>query len=122
MVSSSKSAQSTTTQTTDNRMISDNGATSINSGGGGVAINYVPDEAFQLAQTALANMAGASDTAVNATTDFANNALSSAVHAIQQSAQDSLAMARTESAQLGDKIVKIGIPAAVIVFLVSKMK
>lgn len=122
MVSSSKSAQSTTTQTTDNRMISDNGATSINSAGGGVAINYVPDEAFDLAKSAIANMAGASDKAVSETTSFANSALSSAVNAIQQSAQDSLAMARTESTQLGDKIVKIGIPAAVIIFLVSKMK
>lgn len=122
LISSSKSAQSSSTTNNDNRMIADNGATSVNSGGGNVSIHYVPDEAFDLANSALAGMAGVSHDAIGANTDFAFKALDQVSSAIQASAENSLAMAKSESAQLGDKIVKIGIPAAVVLFLAMKMK
>lgn len=99
MVSSSKTSQSTATENSDERIIADGSGIGVNSGGGEVKIQFVADEAFQLAEIAL-----------ESTTKTFAKAL-----------QDTQAAARSESAQLGEQIIKIGIPALALVFLIGRL-
>lgn len=99
MASVSKSKQESATITEDNRIIADGGGIGINADGD-VSLHMVPDEAFELAEFALGET---------------TRAFSDALVRTQ-------AAARTESAQLAEQIIKIGIPAAALVFLLARMK
>lgn len=120
MVSSSRSNQASTSNVTDSRIIGDNGAVAINSGGG--AVNYVADEAFELAEYALETVKDTSSQAIDHNSEFARYAVSTVAETVARSAERSMQMARTESAQIGEQIVKIGIPAAALIFLMMKAK
>jgi hypothetical protein len=107
VVSSSKTKQTSQTENKDNRIVASENAIAVNSEGGPVKIQVVADEAFELAEFALSRV---SDSFDNTSEIFA------------QSLRDTQKAARTESAQLSEQIIKIGIPALALVFLVSGMR
>lgn len=120
MVSSSRSNQASTSNVTDSRIIGDNGAVAINSGGG--EVYYVADEAFELAEYAMEAIADTSSRALDHNSELSRYSISTVADTVARSAERSMAMARTESAQIGEQIVKIGIPAAALIFLMMKAK
>ena len=104
MVSSSKTAQRSTTNNSDERIIADGESTAINSGGG--AVQIVADEAFDIAQFALME-----------NSDLARSSMENQLAAMSKG----LSAAKSESTQLGEQIVKIGIPAAAVIFIAWSM-
>lgn len=107
MVSSSKSNQASSSTTKDNRIVASERAVAVNSEGGNVAVHVVADEAFELAEMTVDRLADSFD---------------STTKIFSQSLRDTQSASRTESAQLSEQIIKIGIPALALVFLVGKMK
>lgn len=107
MVSSSNSAQSSNTTTEDSRIIADGEGVAVNSDGGNVNLQFVPDEAFELAEMSLETTADA----FTKTTDVFSDALAKTQEA-----------AKTEAAQISEQLIKIGIPALALVFLVGSMR
>jgi hypothetical protein len=107
MVSSSRSAQSSSSTTKDNRIVASERAVAVNSEGGAVSVQVVADEAFELAEMSVDRLADSFD---------------STTKIFSQSLRDTQSAARTESAQLSEQIIKIGIPALALVFLVGKMR
>lgn len=107
MVSSSKSNQASSSTTKDNRIVASDKAVAVNSEGGNVQVHVVADEAFELAEMSVDRLADSFD---------------STTKIFSQSLRDTQAASRTESAQLSEQIIKIGIPALALVFLVGKMK
>ena len=104
MVSSSKSSASTSSSTSDNRVATDGESIGI-SGGGDVSVHMVSDEAFELGELAISQV---SDT------------LGKALKDTQKALFTTQENARTESAQLAEQIIKIGIPAAALVYIAGK--
>lgn len=83
----------------DNRALAAEGGTAISaSGGSTVEVQYIPSEAFNLAGQAVETLAGVQEQTFKALSDT-------------QSA------ARSETAQLAEKALMIGIPAIVLLFL-----
>ncbi len=104
--STSESKTESTTNNADERQIAEAGGKAINTGGGHLSIIEVPDEAFELAETALITQ--------QQVTANTNQTLSDALRATQSAA-------RSESTQLGDKLIKIGIPAVALIFIVTML-
>jgi hypothetical protein len=107
MVSSSKSKQESISTNKDNKIAASESAIAVNSEGGRVSVHVVADEAFELAEMAV---------------DRVSDAFDSTSKIFSQSLRDTQSAARTESAQLSEQIIKIGIPALALVFLVGKMR
>ena len=98
MISSARSSQASTTVNEDNRIVADGSGIGINTDGN-VTVQVVADEAFELAEMAL---------------DRTTSAFAEALDKTQQ-------RARTESAQLGEQLIKIGIPAMALIYLVGRI-
>jgi hypothetical protein len=107
MVSSSKTKQTSESTNKDNRIVASDSAIAVNSEGGKVSVHVVADEAFELAEMSL---------------DRVSDAFQSTSEIFAQSLRDTQKAARTESAQLSEQIIKIGIPALALVFLVGKIR
>lgn len=134
-MSGSKSSSATSTENRDGRVAGDNGAIGV-SADGPVAITVTSDEAFELGEEALAASRAVSQSAIDAATENADTVadtlsealfrtqdyaaqttdnvldkvagtLSDALYSTQQSA-------KSEAGQIGEQMVKIAIPAAVI--------
>lgn len=95
----SKSASNTTTTTEDNRIIADGEGIAVNSDGGAVQVHMVPDEAFDLAELSVSTTAAT---------------FSDALERTQINAQ-------SESKQLAEQVIKIGIPALAVAFIAGKI-
>jgi phosphotransferase system IIA component len=104
MSSSSKSAQSSSQSTTDARVAGDNGAIGV-SAQGDVQVHLVADEAFELGALAIKEV---------------SSTLGAALEGTQKALFKTQDAARTESAQLSEMIIKLGIPAAALVFVASR--
>lgn len=117
-MSSSKSKQSSSETITDSRIAATDNALAVNSGGGRVTIMDVPDEAFELAEMAVSTVGQTSSDAF----DFARANARDAMETVQRMAEMSMSYARSESGQIAEQIIKIGIPAAVLVMIVTKGK
>lgn len=123
MGSSSSSSNQTQNVTEDKRVATDAGSIGV-SAGGNVKVNVVADEAFELGEQALMTGGDALDraaelvegvmTAQDEHTARVTNTLSTALKTTQQ-------MAKTEEGQISELIVKIGIPAAALAFIASKV-
>ncbi|MCE8508346.1 hypothetical protein KBY28_07765 [Ruegeria pomeroyi] len=115
-MSSSKSASSTATSNKDGRVAVDNGGVGV-SAEGDVTIHMVPDEAFELGEAALFEMAdlarGSMEIGVQQT-EAVQDTLSKALFETQRAA-------KTEAAQVSEMIVKMGIPALALVFIAGKV-
>ena len=120
--SSSSSAVATSNKTVsksksrDARVATDNGGIGVSTSGE-VALNIVPDEAFQLGKEALAEI---SDLA-RSVTDTGGRATETAQSALAMALERSQQMERSEETQLSEQIIKIGIPAAALAFAVSQI-
>ena len=104
-MASSNSSSSNTTTTEDNRIIAEDEAIAINSRGD-VQVHMVPDEAFDLASDALFTV---------------ENSTRQVVDAFGDALESTQAAARSESADLADKIIKIGIPALAVAYLAGRI-
>lgn len=123
MGSSSSSSNQTQNVTEDRRVATDAGSIGV-SAAGDVSLNVVADEAFELGEEALWTGADALDRAADLVADVmtaqdehtarVTNTLSTALKTTQQ-------MAKTEEGQISELIVKIGIPAAALAFIASKV-
>lgn len=128
----SKSASSNTTNnvTQDRRVATDAGSIGISSGGP-VKVRIVADEAFELGEDALelgedalrwnykamdraAKLVSGAMKSQDEHTARVTDTLSSALKTTQQ-------MNKTEEGQMGELIVKIGIPAAALAFIAAKV-
>lgn len=107
MVSRSSSRQASSTSNRDNRIIAEGEGIGVNSEGGDVLITQIPDEAFELAEAALINGQMTTEQVVS---EFAD---------ITARAQD---QSRSESTQLAEQVIRIGIPVAGLVFLLSRIR
>jgi hypothetical protein len=106
MASRSKSTNSTENKTEDSRVSADGGSVGV-SADGDVTIHQVADEAFELGEFAIETVG-----------DVLGQGLRDTQDALART-QDA---ARTESAQLSEMIIKLGIPAAALVYIASKWK
>ena len=106
MVSKSRSSNSTVNETEDSRVAVDGESIGI-SADGDVSVMVVADEAFELGMFAIETVA---------------DTLGETVKDTQLALRRTQDAARTESAQLAEQIIKIGIPAAALVFIAGKMK
>lgn len=123
MGSSSSSSNQTQNVTNDKRVATDAGSIGISSGGK-VNVRIVADEAFELGEQALGlgydavtEVTGLTRDALKAQdehTKRVTDTLSTALKTTQQ-------MNKTEEGQLGELIVKIGIPAAAIAFVAAQV-
>ncbi|NVK16708.1 MAG: hypothetical protein HWE35_21255 [Rhodobacteraceae bacterium] len=130
MGSKSSSSNTTNNLTKDMRVATDAGSIGVSSGGN-VSVNVVADEAFELGEQALefgsdaldfgfdafAEVTGLTRDAMRAQdehTERVTNTLSTALKTTQQ-------MNKTEEGQLGELIVKIGVPAAALAFIAAKV-
>lgn len=89
-MSSSRSDQKTETTTNDERIVASDNAVAINAQGA-VTFNQVPDEVFELGGEVVAALERVT---------------------MLETKQD-----RSEGAQLGDAVIKVGIPAAALAFV-----
>lgn len=103
MSSSSRSTANQSSETVDNRIQADGNSKVVASGGGDIHI--VADEAFELGMVAIETTAMLAD--------GVTKSLSDALNKTQLNS-------RSESAQLGDQIVKLGIPALALAYVISK--
>ncbi len=94
-MSSSRSDQTSNTTTTDNRQIVDNGGIAVGQQSQ-VTINQVPDELIAMQGEVIQSLA--------------------------KVAEQSKAQQRSDTLQMGDGLVKVGIPAALIAFVILKGK
>lgn len=106
MSSSSKSSNSTKNSTTDRRQAVSDEAIAIQNSGGDVTVNQVADEAWDLGELAIREVS-----------DVFGQALKDTQTALYRT-QDA---ARTESAQLAEQVIKIGIPAAALAYVIGKV-
>lgn len=123
MGSNSASSNTTNNVTQDRRVATDANSIGV-SADGDVMVNVVADEAFELGEQALATGNNALDRAADLVqgalsaqdehTARVTNTLSTALKTTQQ-------MAKTEEGQISELIVKIGIPAAALAFIASKV-
>lgn len=105
MGSKSSSSNHTTNNTEDSRVAVSEAAIGI-SADGDVQVHQVPDEAFELGGMAI-----------EAVSETLGRSLRDTQDALFRT-QDA---ARTESAQLAEQVIKIGIPAAAVAYIVGKM-
>lgn len=111
--SSTNTSTSTINETKDGRVAGDNGAVGV-SAEGDVDLQIVPGEAFQLGEAA-----------VLAAFDLADETLQGA-WAMGQTSTDALRLAlsdtqfrnQSEAGQIGEQLIKVGVPAAAIAFAV----
>jgi len=94
-MSSSRSDQTSNTTTTDNRQIVDNGAIAVGQNST-VTVNQVPDELIAMQGEVIKSLATV--------------------------AQTSKLQQRSGNLQMGDGLIKVGIPAALIAFVILKGK
>lgn len=120
MFSSSKTDQTSETFNSDERIIADNGAQAINSGGGDIRI--VADEAFELAEFALGSNEYLATEAMSFTRDLAGTAINEAARANREALDSALYAVKSESAQMGEQLIKIGIPALALIYLMGRLK
>lgn len=116
MGSSSRSASNTTTRNKDGRVAADNGAVGV-SAEGDVTLNMVPDEAFELSEAALIEMA-----------DLARGTMEIGVQqneTVQQTLSEALIATqeanRTEAANLSETFIKMAIPAAALAYIAGRV-
>lgn len=121
MVSSSKSAQSTNSTTEDNRIIADAGGIAVNSRGGAVQVQFVADEAFELAEMSVGEVSETSRKAMDIVAQSSRDTLNKTLNSFTDTIQRTQTAARSETSQLAEQVLKIGVPAAVVIFLVTKM-
>ncbi len=93
-MSTSTTSDSNSSETTDARQAVDNGGIAIGAGAGAVTINQVPDEALELGGEVISTLA--------------------------EVVKQDVGQNRSENAQLLDTVLKFGIPAAAIAFIVSR--
>ena len=103
MSSSSRSTAQQSSTAVDNRVQADGNAKVVSSGGGN--LNIVADEAFELGIIAVETTA--------AMADGMGRTLSRALETTQENS-------RTESAQMGEQIIKLGIPALALAYVLTK--
>lgn len=112
--SRSSSVKSTTNIVRDNRVGASDRAVAVSTGGpGDVTINMVADEAFELAGDAID--AGTSAAQVVAET------LGRSLRDTQAALNTTQEMARTESAQIAEQVIKIGIPAIAVAYVAGRI-
>ncbi|QIE44458.1 hypothetical protein G5B38_02345 [Pseudohalocynthiibacter aestuariivivens] len=112
----SKSSSSAATSSTDGRVAGDNGAIGV-SAQGDVALNIVPDEAFELGGDAIMYVSQIAELALEGGQDNAR-IVADVVGGALSEAQ---AAQRTEAANLSETIVKLGIPAVAVAYVVGRM-
>ncbi len=137
-MSSSKSSSATSSTNRDGRVAGDNGAIGV-SAEGSVALNVVADEAWELGRDALDAVTLANQKAIDAATHNSNEVVDAMRHTFtealsvaQQSADKSASVvadtlsdalystqqaSKSEAGQIGEQLVKVAIPAAVIGFI-----
>lgn len=106
MSSRSKSSNATTNTSEDSRVAVDGESIGV-SADGDVQIHMVADEAFELGMVAIEQV---------------SETLGQSLQDTQKALAKTQDAARTESAQLAEQIIKIGIPAAALVFIAGKLK
>lgn len=134
MGSKSSSSNHTTNNSSDRRVAASDRAVGV-SAGGNVVVHQVADEAFELGRDALAlteetteaafrfgegtfdTAAELGERAIKTVSDTLGRSLKDTQEALFRT-QDA---ARTESAQLAEQVIKIGIPAAAVAYIVGKM-
>lgn len=118
-MSSSRGTSSTTTTNRDGRVATDNGSVGVSSEGD-VSVKIVADEAFELGETAVDAVVTGMNSILDANKatydafldshDRSNEALAQALFATQDAA-------KSESGQIGEQLVKVAVPAAMIAFV-----
>lgn len=116
MGSSSSSSSATTNNTRDARVAGDNGAVGISSEGD-VQVHMVADEAFELGGAALAELSDLARSVV----DVSGKSTETSSDALRLALQNTQAAGRTETTQIADQLIRIGIPAAALAFAASKI-
>lgn len=106
MGSSSSSSNQTQNVSEDSRVAVDGGSIGV-SADGDVKVHMVADEAFELGRIAIEEVSGT---------------LGQSLKDTQKALFKTQDAARTESAQLAEQIIKIGIPAAALVYIAGKVK
>lgn len=106
MGSSSSSSNQTQNVSEDSRVAVDGESLGI-SADGDVQVHVVADEAFELGRLAI---------------DEVSETLGGALQDTQKALFRTQDAARTESAQLAEQIIKIGIPAAALVYIAGRIK
>ena len=122
-MSTSKGTSSTTTTNRDGRVAGDNGAIGVSSEGD-VKINVVADEAFELGGAAVEAVVTTMRDVLDAQSDT-YDAFIAATSDSNQMVADTLSDAlfetqsagKSEAGQIGEQLVKVAIPAAVIGFV-----
>ncbi|PRZ48006.1 hypothetical protein [Tritonibacter scottomollicae] len=130
MGSSSSSSNQTQNVTEDRRVATDAGSIGV-SASGDVAVNVVADEAFELGEQALAfgeEALWTGSDALESAADLVQGALSAqdehtarVTNTLSTALKTTQQMAKTEEGQISELIVKIGIPAAALAFIASKV-
>lgn len=110
-MSSSKSSSATKTLTEDRKVAGDNGAIGITTGNGDgdVGVYITADEAFELGEIAIVEALNLARQGVDIG-NKSNATLSTALVATQQAA-------KSEAGQIGEQLIKIGVPAAALAFV-----
>lgn len=104
MSSKSRSSNTTRNSTTDRRQAVSDEAIAIQ--GRDVTVHQVADEAFELGELAITEVA---------------DTLGRSLRDTQQALYRTQDAARTESAQLAEQLIKFGIPAAALAYVVGRM-
>ena len=120
MVSSSSTKRATTSNTSDERQIADGEGVAINSGGGDV--RFVPDEAFDLAQFALAENSYVVTDALEKVADGQLFALDEVARANREALDTAVQAQKSETGQISEQVVKLGIPALALAFIVGAIR
>lgn len=116
--SSQKTSYSTHSETHDKRNVADNGGLAVS--GDGVVVNMVADEAFELGHDMM-----------DAHAEMYEGLLSTSTKVLQQSADTNQILANqlsetreaaaNDATELGTQLIRIGIPAAAIAFVASRV-
>jgi len=115
-VSSSNSSSATSTSTKDGRVGSDNGAIGV-SAEGDVSVTVVPDEAFYLGEMAIEAVGAIARETAQGAQDTVEGVTGTFAQALATSQQNG----KTESGQIAEMVVKIGLPAAALAFVASQV-
>lgn len=83
-----------------------------------MSVVEVPDEAFDLGKLAISENAELSQFAVSTVAEVLGGAVRDTQGALYRTQQAS----RTESTQLAEQLIKIGIPAAALVYIVTRYR
>lgn len=105
-MSSSRSASSSDTLTTDKRISAGDRSMVVSVDGGEVSIQNTSDEAFAFAEAGL---------------ELVDNTVKTALAEVTRAHEVSRNFEQTEEAQLSAQLIKIGIPAAMIAYAVSRL-